>query len=281
MWFSFKISLLWVAFHILDFSSCLCDLSSSVVCGCCIFFVHRIIFFVQFLQIIVKQLAETIIEYIEVWSHILLYKLSSDTEIKTGNNKRCCLEDNQVVFLWTGGSSELTSWISSKPWAEREEADQNSRGSSCSLQLHAPGSPLDQSPEQKQTVRMSACCLFDPQDSPREINKKNQYESIRLKTRADICQTFNTDICRTDVQMDSSCSTNPYTSNCLGRELLCCIYWSTLNYRTTPSHFHFIIVWFVDRKSNAAGSAASVLVQLNTGRCFIDGEATELIRNAQ
>lgn len=141
-----------------------------------------------------------------------------------------------------------------------EEADRNSRRSSCSLQLHAPGSPLDQNPEQKQTIRMSACCLFDPLDSQREINKKNQYESIKLKTRADICQTFNTDICTTDVQMDPSCSTNPYASNRApfiqtGRyrhnksSPLCCVSLLTLNYRTAPSHFHFIAVWFVDRKS--------------------------------
>lgn len=222
-------SLLWVAFHILDFSLCLCDISSSVVCGCCIFFVHRIIFFVQFWQMIVKQLAETIIavviiivgEYIEVWSHILLYQLSSDTEIKTGNNKRCYLEDNQVVFLWTGGSSEVTSWISSKPWAE--QGGGWSEQPRVLLQPAAPRAGLPIRPKPwAETDHPDECrmALFDPLDSQREINKKNPYESIRLKTRADICQTFNTDICTTDVQMDSSCSTNPHTSDRLRPELL-------------------------------------------------------------
>lgn len=35
------------------------------------------------------------------------------------------------------------------------------------------GSPLDLSPEQKQTIRMSACCPFDPLDSPERQTDKN------------------------------------------------------------------------------------------------------------
>lgn len=299
--FSFKILLLWVAFHISHFSLCLCDISSSVACGCFIFFVRRIIFFfAQFLQIIVKQFTETIIavviiiagEHIEVWSHILLDKLSSDhcwrmcsfiyRDLKQSTTNGVILKT--TMFFFFCGLVAPLNWHHESPLSleqRRSRLIRTAAGLAAACSSTQPGSPLDQSPEQKQTIRMSACCLFDPPDSQREINKKNQSESIRLKTRADICQTFNTDICTTDVQMDSSCSSNPHASNRLHRELL--------PYRpgdiTTTKTRLFVAsicwLWIVDGKSNTAGSAAGVLVQLNTGRCFIDSEVTELIRDAR
>lgn len=99
----------------------------------------------------------------------------SSRQIKDVQVLRLC-SDLTLLLNWHRKSEALERWgaVTGEGWdgrwrGELRFADPDSRRS-CSATL---GSLLDQSPQQKQTIRMSSCCPFDPLDSPERQTAQN------------------------------------------------------------------------------------------------------------